>query len=163
MTEFKFSCPQCRRTIQCDERYAGSQIQCPGCQKTIVVPPASPAANPQLSRSKRSAVRTILVASAALIVLVGLVAVGWHFFPGGPRLAGDWKMGGPYNVGMACHIRQSGKDLTFVNEKGDESQGAFNSKTEVIALDWEGGLTGKLVKNNTRINWRNGTWWVKAK
>ena len=64
---------------------------------------------------------------------------------------------------MTCHIRQSGTDLTFVNEKGDESSGAFDTKTEVIALDWEGGLTGKLNKDNTCISWRNGTWWVKAK
>ena len=117
----------------------------------------------QSIQTKRSTVRNILVAAGALIVLAGLVAVGWHFFPRGPRLAGDWEMGGPYNVGMTCHIRQSGADLTFVNEKGDESSGAFNSKSEVVALDWEGGLTGKLIKNSTRINWRNETWWVKAK
>ena len=163
MTEFKFPCPECRRYIQCDVCYAGSQIQCPGCQKTIMVPPASPVPDRQSIQTKRSTVRNMLVATAALIVLAGLVAVGWHFFPSGPQLAGDWKMGGPYDAGMTCHIRQSGTDLTFVNEKGDESSGAFNDKTEVIALDWEGGLTGKLNKDNTRISWRNGTWWVKAK
>ena len=163
MTEFKFPCPECRKYIQCDVGYAGSQIECPGCRKTIMVPSASSAPAPQFNQRKRSAARTILIAASALIVLAGLVAVGWYFYPRGPRLAGNWKMGGPYNVGMTCHIRQSGTDLTFVNEKGDESSGAFNTETEVIALDWEGGLTGKLNKDNTRISWRNGTWWVKAK
>lgn len=163
MAEFAFPCPQCRQNIQCDTRYAGSQIQCPACGQTIVVPSASPVPDPQFIQIKRSTVRKILFAAAALIVLAGLVAVGWHFFPHGPRLAGDWKMGGPYNVGMTCHIRQSGKDLTFVNENGNESKGVLESKSEVIALDWEGGLTGRLNKTATRISWRNGTWWIRAK
>ncbi len=40
MAEFKFSCPQCGQHIQCDTGYAGSQINCPSCQKAILVPPA---------------------------------------------------------------------------------------------------------------------------
>ena len=163
MTEFKFPCPQCRQTIQCDVRYAGSPIECPGCKQTILVPSAPPVPGPQSAQIKRSTARNILIAAAALVVLAGLVAAGWYFFPKGPRLAGDWKMGGPYNVGKSCQILQSGTDLTFVNENGDESKGILESKTEVIASDWEGGLTGKLNKDATRISWRNGTWWVKAK
>lgn len=48
MAEFKFSCPQCGQHIQCDTGYAGSQINCPSCQKAILVPqsPQSAAAAP---------------------------------------------------------------------------------------------------------------------
>ena len=40
MAEFKFSCPHCQQHIQCDASYAGVQITCPTCQKSIVVPTA---------------------------------------------------------------------------------------------------------------------------
>lgn len=166
MAEFTFSCPQCGKGIQCDARYAGSQINCPNCQKPVVVPTATPpVATPsrEAIQTKKSTMRNILVVAAAIIVLAGLVSVGWHLWFGNPRLAGDWKMGGPYNAGMPCKILQSGNELTFVNEKGDESSGVFKSKTVVIALDWEGGIRGTLNKNATRINWRNGTWWIREK
>lgn len=70
-------------------------------------------------------------------------------------------MGGPYNIGMPCLILQADNYLTFVNEKGDKCRGVLKNQTEVIALDWEGGLTGVLTNHATRINWRNGTWWVR--
>ncbi len=38
MAEFKFSCPLCQQHILCDVDYSGSQINCPSCQKEIVVP-----------------------------------------------------------------------------------------------------------------------------
>jgi DNA-directed RNA polymerase subunit RPC12/RpoP len=38
MAEFKFFCPDCGQHIQCDTSYGGSQINCPVCQQTIVVP-----------------------------------------------------------------------------------------------------------------------------
>jgi len=80
-----------------------------------------------------------------------------------PHLAGDWKMGGPYNVGKPCQILQADNYLTFVNENGDKSRGVLKNKTEVIALDWEGGLNGILTNGATRINWKNGTWWLREK
>jgi hypothetical protein len=78
-----------------------------------------------------------------------------------PHLAGDWEMGGPYNIGKPCLILQAGNYLTFVNEGGDKSRGVLKDKSEVIALDWEGGLSGILTEGATRINWKNGTWWLK--
>jgi hypothetical protein len=48
MNEFKFSCPNCRQSIQATPEYAGVQINCPSCQTAIVVPQATeaPAARP---------------------------------------------------------------------------------------------------------------------
>jgi len=166
MAEFTFTCPQCGKGIQCDARYAGSQINCPNCQQPVVVPSASlSAATPgrEVIQIKKSTIRNILAVAAAIIVVAGLAAVGWHFWSGNPRLAGDWKMGGPYDVGKPCQIRQAGNDLTFINENGSQSSGVFESKSAVIALDWEGGLHATLNKNATRVNWANGTWWTRVK
>jgi hypothetical protein len=41
MSDFKFSCPHCDQHIQCDSKFCGRQIQCPGCNHLIVIP-ASP-------------------------------------------------------------------------------------------------------------------------
>ena len=147
MAEFTFSCPQCGKGIQCDARYAGSQINCPNCQQVVAVPStALPDAAPgrEVIQIKKSAMRNILAVAAAIIVLAGLGSFGWHLWFGNSRLAGDWKMGGPYNVGKPCQILQSGNELTFVNENGAQSSGVFKSKSVVIALDWEGGIRGTL-------------------
>ncbi len=56
MAEFKFSCPQCNQRIACDVSYSGMQINCPSCQKLIVVPEApGSAAPPSASVSPRPA------------------------------------------------------------------------------------------------------------
>ncbi len=39
MSEFKFSCPHCQRHLQCEERFAGREIQCPACHTLIRIPP----------------------------------------------------------------------------------------------------------------------------
>jgi hypothetical protein len=44
MAEFKFSCPLCQQHILCDTDYSGNRINCPSCQKEIVVPQAPPVA-----------------------------------------------------------------------------------------------------------------------
>ncbi len=80
-----------------------------------------------------------------------------------PNLAGNWEMAGPYNVGQPCQILQSGNYLTFINEKGDRARGVLKTPAEVIAIDWEGGLNGTLANNAKRINWKNGTWWLRSK
>lgn len=72
-------------------------------------------------------------------------------------------MAGPYNAGMPSVITQDGNYLIFVNEKGGRSRGVLKNDAEVIALDWEGGLIGQLTEGATRINWKNGTWWVRDK
>ena len=41
MAEFTFSCPQCGQHIACDTSYSGSEIDCPSCQKSIIVPQAA--------------------------------------------------------------------------------------------------------------------------
>jgi outer membrane lipoprotein-sorting protein len=46
MNEFKFSCPHCDQHILMPDGYEGVQINCPACQKLIVVPPTPGAVKP---------------------------------------------------------------------------------------------------------------------
>jgi DNA-directed RNA polymerase subunit RPC12/RpoP len=97
MIEFKFSCPTCGQRIQVTDAYSGRQIQCPACQHTIVVPQApgaaaappiiaAPAMPPAQSRAaapamhrtvpaaRKSKTTWVLVASAAALLVVGVIA-----------------------------------------------------------------------------------------
>lgn len=95
MAEFKFACPQCAQNIQCDTGYAGAQINCPTCQKPIVVPPAPsipPAAPSRAIRqgapvlaterspvpNKSRGLQNILVIIALVVVLAGIIAGVWY-------------------------------------------------------------------------------------
>ena len=37
-SEFKFYCTHCDQPLKCETRFAGRQIQCPGCQVLIRIP-----------------------------------------------------------------------------------------------------------------------------
>ena len=44
MADITFTCPHCNQAVQCDDQWAGHEIQCPICQGALVVPqPAAPA------------------------------------------------------------------------------------------------------------------------
>jgi DNA-directed RNA polymerase subunit RPC12/RpoP len=81
MAEFKFPCPRCGQQIQCDTGYAGTQINCPACQQPIAVPqvPRSGAlaAQPAVPAKSRT-LQNVLVITAAVLVLAGLVIGGWY-------------------------------------------------------------------------------------
>jgi hypothetical protein len=80
MAEIKFACPLCGQHIQCDPGYAGTQINCPICQRVIVVPQAprgsAPATRPQIAAKSRT-LQNILIIATGLVILAGLVFVGW--------------------------------------------------------------------------------------
>ena len=107
MSEFKFSCPECGQHIQGDVGYAGAQINCPSCQKAIVVPQSPhPAAAPALAtrqstaapaagrrfagvpgltgapppKPKSKALQATLIITAVVVVLAALGAGGWFGF-----------------------------------------------------------------------------------
>jgi hypothetical protein len=80
MAEFKFFCPQCGRQIQCGMNYSGTQIDCPVCKQSIVVPQpprAAPAVQPPL-RVRTRAFQNVWVTATAALVLAGLVIGGWY-------------------------------------------------------------------------------------
>ncbi|HEX7618853.1 MAG TPA: LamG domain-containing protein [Verrucomicrobiae bacterium] len=77
MAEFKFPCPSCGQQIQCDAGYGGSQINCPACQQSIVVPKPSQAATAPTAPAKSKAWQNSLIIGGLAIVLAGLVIGGW--------------------------------------------------------------------------------------
>jgi hypothetical protein len=77
-------------------------------------------------------------------------------------LNGNWQMGGPYNAGQSCQIIQQENSLTFINENGQRSSGWFIDSSTVIANDWDGGLQGTISADGSRIDWANGTWWIRS-
>ena len=128
MAEFKFSCPQCGQHIQCNTSYAGRQIDCPICQKPIVVPPAPPTAapvppqaapssairrgTPVLAaaqppvRAKSHTLQKILVIAASVLVLAGLGWFGYLIYKHGhlpPGLVASWPADGNANSTGGAH------------------------------------------------------------
>lgn len=85
MVEFNFSCPRCGQNIQCATSYSGKQINCPVCQKPIMVPPAlSSVAQPgeRVIQIKVSTLRRAAI--IGLCLLLGVVIIAWpiYFFAG---------------------------------------------------------------------------------
>ena len=80
MAEFKFPCPLCGQNISCDTRYAGSQIHCPACQQTIVVPrstfPTQPRDEPVIV-IKIAALKRFVFVSLSLVLTLG---IAWFAF-----------------------------------------------------------------------------------
>lgn len=70
-------------------------------------------------------------------------------------LSGKW-----YINGKPCTIQQSGNNLIFTNERGQQSQGYIRPDGSVVATNW-GNLIGRLSQNNTRITWNNGSVWTR--
>lgn len=46
MADIKFSCPHCNQHITCDELWGGHELQCPGCQGSLIVPGGATAPAP---------------------------------------------------------------------------------------------------------------------
>lgn len=85
LSEFKFSCPQCNGVIQCHTSYAGSRIDCPICQKSIIVPPVpriEASAGERTLKVKRSTLKKAsVIAACALFVVTVVVLVPYFFGP----------------------------------------------------------------------------------
>jgi hypothetical protein len=75
MAEFKFPCPLCGQNISCDTRYAGSQIHCPACQQTIIVPRSTfstPPRDEPVLQIKISTLKRVAVVSLCLLLVAGI-------------------------------------------------------------------------------------------
>jgi hypothetical protein len=76
-----------------------------------------------------------------------------------PNLNGNWYPNG--NRSLQCSIQQRRGNLTLQNEVGDRATGSFNGKWSVTT-NWQGTrISGTISKEGTRIDWSNGTYWVR--
>jgi autotransporter-associated beta strand protein len=87
MAEYKFGCPQCGQHILCTDAYIGTQINCPNCQKAIIVTRPKGAAPRPMIQSARvggssgpSVLRIAVISAVALGVCLGLTLGGWIYF-----------------------------------------------------------------------------------
>lgn len=76
-----------------------------------------------------------------------------------PNLTGTWFANGDRS--RSCSISQNRGSLNLQNESGQSASGNFNGSRN-ITTNW-GGTTirGILLQNGNRINWDNGTYWIR--
>src|SRR5215813_13094685 len=93
--------------------------------------------------------------------LLGAVSFGGGGGGGNYKLDlnGIWYPNG--NRSRQCSIQQHRNVLNFQNETGDRATGSFDSKFH-LSTNWSGTKIGGTVsKDGDRINWDNGTYWVR--
>lgn len=106
------------------------------------------------------AVATVLAAMFALSVVNAphLVRAGTL-----PDITGMWFANG--DSSKRCFINQSGNSVTLTNEQGRSARGTFSTPS-TLDTDWGpfagGHVTGNIGPRRMRINWSNGTYWVRA-
>jgi hypothetical protein len=75
------------------------------------------------------------------------------------NLTGKWFPNG--NQSLSCSIQQHRGDLSIQNESGQSASGSFTGKRN-ITTNWGGNtITGNVSQDGNRIDWSNGTYWVK--
>jgi hypothetical protein len=73
-----------------------------------------------------------------------------------PNIAGaDWCVG----INRVT-IKQSGKELVFINENRSSSRGHFENADAVVADDW-GGIRGTISADRTILTWANNAIWQR--
>jgi hypothetical protein len=66
MSDFKFSCPACGQHLAGDVRYGGTQLRCPACQQSFIVPaPPAPAPVGAAASSGGAPLQTMVPGRAA--------------------------------------------------------------------------------------------------
>jgi hypothetical protein len=77
------------------------------------------------------------------------------------RIAGDWCAQGDKN--KRCSISSNGAFLSFTNEQGSTSSGHFTNmqQSEFSADQWQF-VRGTLSSDGLRIDWTNGTYWMRC-
>jgi hypothetical protein len=75
------------------------------------------------------------------------------------NLTGTWYAQGDRS--KSCSIRQRGNNLQLSNESGGGASGQINGK-RTLTTNWDGNTIGGTVSTNgNRINWDNGTYWIR--
>lgn len=75
------------------------------------------------------------------------------------NLNGNWYPNG--NRSQQCSIQQHRGNLTLQNESGQRATGSFNGKFN-LTTNWQGTtIHGTVTRDGSRINWDNGTYWIR--
>lgn len=145
MADLKFFCPQCRQKIACDATYAGSRINCPACQQSVLVPassvrppvvsPAEPVIQIKVSTLKRAAL------IAASVLLVAGLAFAWNaLFNKRIVLKGNQRLNSPQALRPPVEITLVAKtDSTNLRMAYAADQVIFNWEINPDQLRVDGG------------------------
>lgn len=105
--------------------------------------------------------KVCLVSVAAAIVLI-LTASSPITAGTLPDISGVWYANG--SPASRCSISQSGASVTLKNQQGRTASGSF-SGSSTLETDWGafggGRITGTISSDLRRINWSNGSFWVR--
>jgi hypothetical protein len=75
------------------------------------------------------------------------------------NLNGSWYPNG--NRSQQCSIQQRHGSLMLQNEVGQRATGSVNGKFH-LTTNWQGStINGTVSRDGTRINWDNGTYWIR--
>ena len=75
------------------------------------------------------------------------------------KLAGTWHADGI--LSEVCSIRQHGSALQLDNGHGAAASGSVDAQGR-LTTDWKGNrIVGAVSADGNRIDWDNGTWWVR--
>ncbi len=75
------------------------------------------------------------------------------------KLAGTWYADGLRSE--VCSIREHGSALQLDNGHGASASGSVDAQGR-LTTDWKGNsITGVVSADGNRIDWDNGTWWVR--
>jgi hypothetical protein len=112
--------------------------------------------------------RTAKVAGAGIVIAVIMLGTMQLHPPralaqdiGAGRISGDWCAQGDKT--KHCSITSNGAFLTFTNENGSTSTGHFvNMQQTVFSADEWRFVQGTLSPDGLRIDWTNGTYWMRC-
>ncbi len=78
-----------------------------------------------------------------------------------PNLTGTWFANGDRT--RSCSIRQRHGRLRLQNESGQAASGSFDDGRHITTI-WSGNtIQGRIRQHGNRIDWDNGTYWVKSR
>src|SRR6185437_9122850 len=150
MADLKFFCPQCRQKIQCEPVYAGSQINCPSCQKTILVPTSSTPAFPvppgeRVIQIKMSTLKKAAIIAASILLVVGLAFAANALFNKRIVLTGNHHLNSPQALRPPVEITLVAKtDSTNLRMAYAANQVIFNWEVNPDELRIDGGPANGL-------------------
>lgn len=76
-------------------------------------------------------------------------------------LNGNWYPNG--NRSLSCSIQERRGNLQLQNETGDRATGSFDGRRQIMT-NWAGTrITGSVSRDGNRIDWSNGTYWIRYK
>lgn len=77
-----------------------------------------------------------------------------------PDISGTWYAQG--DLSKRCHISQSGRSVTLVNEQSSRATGTFTDSS-TLSANWSfSPIVGNISGDLRTIRWSNGTYWVRA-